>query len=142
MRPVPIHALMEPRVPTVSANDYAESALLVMWRYGVTQAFVVERNALVGVVYWHDLQRDVQTVRMDRDVREYMRANVPVLEPQVTADDAWRVMQSRGVDSLPVVQGHRLLGMVTRRALRQGQRQHGASDTRWGPPSEGVERRA
>jgi CBS domain-containing protein len=50
-------------------------------------------------------------------IREAMTSSPATVEPGTSAQDAARLMQSKDVGSLPVVEGDRLVGMITDRDL-------------------------
>ncbi len=50
-------------------------------------------------------------------IREAMTSNPTTVEPGTSAQDAARLMQSEDVGALPIVEGERLVGMVTDRDL-------------------------
>ncbi len=50
-------------------------------------------------------------------IREAMTSSPTTVEPATTAQEAARLMQSKDVGSLPVVEGDRLVGMITDRDL-------------------------
>jgi CBS domain-containing protein len=52
-----------------------------------------------------------------RSIREAMTSRPTTVEPQTTAREAAELMRSQDVGSLPVVDGDRLVGMITDRDL-------------------------
>ncbi len=50
-------------------------------------------------------------------IREAMTSSPATVEPATTAQEAARLMKSKDVGSLPVVEGDRLVGMITDRDL-------------------------
>jgi CBS domain-containing protein len=54
---------------------------------------------------------------MHRSIREAMTSNPTTIEPGTTAQEAARTMKSEDVGSLPIVEGDRLVGVVTDRDL-------------------------
>jgi acetoin utilization protein AcuB len=51
-------------------------------------------------------------------VRDIMRSPVVAISPEVSLQDAYRMMTARGIRHLPVLQDNRLVGIVTDRDLR------------------------
>jgi len=51
-------------------------------------------------------------------VRDVMRSPVVTIPPEMTLEAAYREMREQGIRHLPVVEGERLLGVVTDRDLR------------------------
>ena len=54
---------------------------------------------------------------MHQSIREAMTANPATVEPDTTVQEAARIMKSEDVGSLPIVEGDRLVGVVTDRDL-------------------------
>ena len=54
---------------------------------------------------------------MHQSIREAMTSNPTTVEPATTAADAARTMKSEDVGSLPIVEGGRLVGVITDRDL-------------------------
>ena len=54
---------------------------------------------------------------MQQSIREAMTSNPTIVEPDTTAAEAARTMKSEDVGSLPIVEGDRLVGVVTDRDL-------------------------
>lgn len=51
-------------------------------------------------------------------VRDIMRSPAITVSPETTLEDAYRTMQDRGIRHLPVLEGTRVVGVVTDRDLR------------------------
>ena len=54
---------------------------------------------------------------MHQNIRDAMTANPTTVEPGTTAAEAARAMKTENVGSLPIVEGDRLIGVVTDRDL-------------------------
>lgn len=54
---------------------------------------------------------------MHQTIRDAMTSNPTTVEPSTTAQEAARTMKSEEVGSLPIVEGDRLVGVVTDRDL-------------------------
>jgi len=54
---------------------------------------------------------------MHQSIREAMTPNPTTVEPGTTAQDAARIMTSEDIGSLPIVEGDRLVGVVTDRDI-------------------------
>lgn len=51
-------------------------------------------------------------------VRDIMKSPAVTVSPETTLEDAYRLMQEKGIRHLPVVEAERLLGVITDRDLR------------------------
>ena len=54
---------------------------------------------------------------MHQSIQEAMTPNPTTVEPSTTAEEAARTMKSEDIGSLPIVEGDRLVGVVTDRDL-------------------------
>jgi Zn-dependent protease/CBS domain-containing protein len=80
---------------------------------------VVENGAPVGLVCLEDLRRVASVARGDEPVTTIMTPwrGLVVLTPDTPANDALRLLASRDVDQLPVVEHGRLVGFLRRRDI-------------------------
>ena len=120
--------LMSERVVTVAPADSALDAVARMVRARVRHLPVVNRDGeLVGVVTDRDLRRYIFAPHVSAHlperrvdelfgsvrVAEVMSTNVLTVEPDATLADASAIMHDERVGSLPVVDGGRLVGVLT-----------------------------
>jgi CBS domain-containing protein len=81
---------------------------------------VMEGEALVGVFSERDYTRKIAlTGRSSKDtsVRDIMTAQVVSVSPQTSTDDCMALMSQRKIRHVPVVDGTKVLGMVSIRDL-------------------------
>ena len=86
----------------------------------VAAILVMEGERLVGIITERDMTSRVIAAGRDPDstkCREIMTANPDTLSPHDTAVDAINMMRSRNYRHLPVVEGSRVVGMVSVRDL-------------------------
>ncbi len=104
---------------TVGPDDLVDLAASVMdWRH--IRHVPVEDDAgnLVGLISHRDLLRMLSQGLLNRAkgpvaVKEIMKKELVTISPETPTIEALRIMQSRKVGCLPVVQGGRLVGLVT-----------------------------
>jgi len=105
---------MSADVVAIDANQSAEVAWSRMQRHGIRHMVVVDDGHLVGVVSERDLGgRSGGEIRRGRAVRELMTPNPVSAQPETTLRQAANLMRSRKIGSLPVLDGDRLVGIVT-----------------------------
>jgi CBS domain-containing protein len=110
----------DPRVLAASAS--AQEAAEVLVRPEVRAVLVVDGEALVGLVTVEALVAKV--VAAGRDPRSTTvgeiaeRASVSV-RPDMFLDDAYRLMEEKDVERLPVTDDGRLVGVLSRSALQR-----------------------
>lgn len=106
--------IMTSRVVTIAPDDSAGAAWTRMRRRGIRHLVVLDDGHLMGVVSERDLGgRGGAAIRRGRTVRTFMTRNAVSAEPQTSVRDAANLMRKRLIGSLPVIEGDRLVGIVT-----------------------------
>jgi CBS domain-containing protein len=101
---------------TTSPHQILADAQELMSREGMHQLPVVENGTLVGMLSDRDLH--AHSGYLDRTkVDAAMTYGVITAAPTDTARDAARVLIERQINALPVVDGDRLIGIVTKTDL-------------------------
>ena len=75
---------------------------------------VVEHDKLVGMITLVDVNRIPPADREAKQVREIMTRDPITLPPSAPVMDALRIMSSRNIGRIPIVQDGRIIGIVTR----------------------------
>ena len=102
---------------TESPLDSLRSAAERMWRQQTGSLLVAEGDNLIGIITERDILRAV-ALGADPDkatVDDAMTTEVYTVSPDMPLQDAAREMAARWIRHLPVVQGQRLLGVVSMR---------------------------
>lgn len=119
----PIRELLEKQggsVWSLSPNDSVFHALEMLADCNVGALMVMDGDALVGVFSERDYTRKIAlTGRSSKDtsVRDIMTAQVLSVTPQTSTDDCMALMSQRKIRHVPVVDGTKVLGMVSIRDL-------------------------
>lgn len=127
-----VNEVMTTPVVTVRDDDTVRRAAEVLLEHRIASAPVLDaEDRLVGIVSEADLLRG----RTGRDPRAHLRPVGPDPEPPATTvaavmttrplsvrsgadvDDASRLLLEHGIKAAPVVEGHRVVGVVARRDL-------------------------
>jgi acetoin utilization protein AcuB len=128
-----VRAWMSQRVVSVKPLDSAAKARSLMEERRINQVCVVARDQLQGIVTDRDL-RDafpsvVETFPSPRSraevgavperipVRDLMTADVLTVGPDVAIAEAAELLRERRIGALPVVEGGKLVGILTRSDL-------------------------
>jgi CBS domain-containing protein len=114
---VQVRDVMTPAVVTESRHDSLSSAAEIMWRQQTGSVLVTEAGQIVGIITERDLLRAV-ALGADPErttVDEAMTAEVYTVPPDTQLQEAARAMAARWIRHLPVVDGGRLLGVVSMR---------------------------
>jgi CBS domain-containing protein len=95
---------------------------------------VLEGTRLVGVLSERDIMSRVVAAGRDLDrtaVREVMTTDIVVSQADESHEDGLRKMKQAGCRHLPVIQGDRLMGMVSQRDLLQVDLTEKDEEIRW-----------
>jgi CBS domain-containing protein len=104
----------------VTPRDGVRSTAKLMRDKKIAAVLVMESDRLIGIVTERDMTARVIAAGLNPDtatVADIMTANPDTLAPDDTASDAIRMMISRNYRHLPVVEGNRVVGMVSVRDL-------------------------
>jgi CBS domain-containing protein len=104
----------------VSPTETARNAAKLMRERKVAAVLVMEAERLIGIITERDMTSRIVAADRDPDTtkcREIMTANPDTLSPSDTAQDAINMMRSRNYRHLPVVEGIKVVGMVSVRDL-------------------------
>ena len=111
--------IMTRKVITVSAKEKVSKALAIMAKHDIGSLVVVDKGQPVGILTERDIVR--------RLVKDWKIPDVPVDDlmshPLITAEsetpswEAFRIMLKRRIRRLPLVDGGKLVGIVTERDL-------------------------
>ncbi|WP_296659232.1 CBS domain-containing protein [Paraburkholderia sp.] len=103
-------------VYTIAASDSVYNAIRLMAEKQIGALVVTDGSAIVGIVTERDYARKI--VLMDRSskttaVQDIMSPHVRFVEPRQTTFDCMALMTERRMRHLPVLDGGKLVGMVS-----------------------------
>lgn len=110
---------------TVSPRASLADAYDLMQENEIRRLLVVERDELVGIVTWSDIQRAVaswldeqgdmkrRSLMSDRKVSDVMTHDPVTVDPEDSIQEAAERMLEYQVSGLPVVSGGRPVGIIT-----------------------------
>jgi len=110
-----VRDVMTTDVDTVNPSTKAGEAARQMRDANVGSLPVVDRQELVGIVTDRDITIRVAADGISADdvmVKEVMTADPVTVRPDQTIDEASAVMSQHQVRRLPVVEGHKLVGIL------------------------------
>ncbi|MGQ0713690.1 MAG: CBS domain-containing protein [Gemmatimonadaceae bacterium] len=109
-----LRAIMQRRVVTIGPKEPASTAWTRMRRRDIRHLVVTDDSRPVGVLSERDLGgRRGTNLRKGRRVQDLVTPRVVSVEPETSLREAADLMRSRLIGSLPVVEGERLVGIVT-----------------------------
>lgn len=107
-----IHEIMNTGVVTVDRGETTRTARARMKRRRIRHLVVTENGSVVGILSERDL-RGAGSALPGRKVRDVMTSDVVSAGPRTTLADAVDLMLRNLIGSLPVLEGDRLVGIVT-----------------------------
>ncbi|MCX8177554.1 MAG: CBS domain-containing protein [Candidatus Bathyarchaeota archaeon] len=103
-------------VVTIDANSTVREAANVMSKMVIGCLIVIRRNKAVGILTERDVLKRVVAEVKDAEktlVNDVMSSPLITVKPHVDLEEAVRLMFSMNIKRLPVVDGERLLGIVS-----------------------------
>ncbi len=104
---------MVKEVITVSPGASLEEAIQLMKRHAIRHLPVAEGGKLLGLVTESSIRQYARPEELSRAVREVMILNPITVSPEATIDEAARLIYRYKIGGLPVVENHRLVGIIT-----------------------------
>jgi CBS domain-containing protein len=113
---------MVPDPTTLAAGAPAQEAGQHLARAEVRAVFVCENEQLVGIITRGTLVRDV--IAAGRDpvktlVSEIAEPPRHTLDPELPLDEAFRFLEEQDLERVPVTEGGRLVGVLSRSSLQR-----------------------
>lgn len=119
----PILDLLKKRAPvnwSLSPQDTVFDALQTLANHNVGALMVLDDDKLVGVFSERDYTRKIALAgksSKDTRVQDIMTANVVSVAPTVRTRDCLALMSQKKIRHLPVVDGDKVLGMISVRDI-------------------------
>ena len=109
-----VQEVMKKKVETVGAETSAEDALNRMKMGRIHHLVVTRGSQVVGLLSARDMGvPDDPAYRKGRTVADVMTPSVVTAKRETTIREAANLMRGRTIGSLPVVEGGKLVGIVT-----------------------------
>lgn len=110
---------MKTRLHTVGPGDTVGEAVAVMAQNRVGSVLVMEAEKLLGIFTERDTVRALSLSHdaPRHDIVSWMTRDPKTVPPDTDTEDALRTMLDNGFRHLPVVDGGRVVGMVSMRDL-------------------------
>lgn len=114
---VPVREIMSVDVKTVHPDAAVIEAVQKMAKFDVGSIVVIDSSLRpVGIITARDVLRDVVIPRLPVDIvtaLEIMSHPLVSVNPDVSVEQAARLMSDKHIEKLPVVEGNKLVGIVT-----------------------------
>ncbi len=115
-----VRDIMLREYPAVEKNETLIQAVRVMEKYESDRVLVFSEGRLVGIMTKKDIMTKLATLRTRNvvpgrlHVSSFMTPDPITVEPSLQAADAAQKMIENNIGSLPVVEGEKVVGLVTR----------------------------
>ena len=114
-----VSEIMTKATVTDAAQDTLAEAAARMWNAQTGSLLVMEGEHLLGILTERDVLRAIAH-GMDPQqvpVKDLMRTDVITVGPQTTLKEAAKLMATKWIRHLPVVEGSRVVGILSQRDL-------------------------
>jgi CBS domain-containing protein len=114
-----VSEIMTKATVTDAAQDSLAEAAARMWNAQTGSLLVMEGEHLLGIVTERDVLRAIAH-GMDPNqvpVKDLMRTDVITVGPQTSLKEAAKLMATKWIRHLPVVEGSRVVGILSQRDL-------------------------
>ena len=101
-------------VTTVPPDTPMHEVRHIMEEEKIRGVVVEEEDRLLGIVVLWDLKKLRLRKQWNSPVKAFMNRNVTTISPDAPADEAADLMVRKNIGHLPVVQGEKVIGIVTR----------------------------
>ena len=106
--------IMQRNVETIAPQDSVVMANELMWRKSIHHLVVVDGGKVVGILSDTDLGGDkANEIPDNQRVSSVMSSQAIVAEPTMTVDRAMHIFEGRQLHCLPILDGGKLVGIVT-----------------------------
>jgi CBS domain-containing protein len=111
-----VEDVMVKEVVTIDENSTVKEAADVMNKFEIGCLIAVKKGKAMGIITERDLLKRVVAEAKDSNktkVKDVMSSPLVVVEPSMDLDEAVRLMFQMKIKKLPVVDGKRLVGLVS-----------------------------
>jgi CBS domain-containing protein len=118
----PVREAMVSDPPTLAVGDSAEEAGKALARPEVRAVFVCDKERFVGVVTRKTLVREVVATGRDpktTPVGEIAEKPHWTIDASTPVEEAFHFMEEKDAERIPVVEGERLVGVLSRSGLQR-----------------------
>lgn len=118
----PVREAMVSDPPTLRVGDSAQEAGEALARPEVRAVFVCDDDRFVGVVTRKTLVREVVATGRhpsETPVEEIAEEPHWTVDAEMPVEDAFRLMEEKDAERVPVVEGGRLVGVLSRSGLQR-----------------------
>ncbi|MED0669018.1 CBS domain-containing protein [Aneurinibacillus aneurinilyticus] len=107
--------LMTPDVITIAPATTIQEAETIMKEKNIRRLIVVEQEKAVGIIVHREMIISLQspTILKETPVEWIMTKNLITIQPDAPITEAIQTLRKHKINSLPVVEGDNLVGIIT-----------------------------
>jgi len=109
--------VMKSPVITVNEDDPVKKAAKIMWDYGISQIPVLDKHGrVIGTIFEDNIINSLLSNRestLSKTVKDIMGPVLPIVPPNETVDNVTQML-AKGIPAVLVMDGDRLLGIITK----------------------------
>ncbi len=113
-KPLTAEEIMSKPVRTIDSKMTIQEAGKLMLRYGHTGLPIVKKDELVGMISRRDVDKAIHHGLGHAPVKGFMSRNVVVVKPDKLVHEIQHILMEEGIGRVPVVDGGKVVGIVTR----------------------------
>lgn len=111
-----VRDVMAKNVKTVKTDDTVHSAVQKMNKFDIGCVIVVSSGRPVGIITETNILRRIVEPRLDPMtvwVKDIMSSPLTTIEPSAMLEEAAKIMATRKLSRLPVMEGDKLVGLIS-----------------------------
>ena len=108
-----VKEIMKKNVITIDINASIESAAKIMKSHKIGSLIVIEAEKVKGIVTAEDIVYKHIADRHGKIVNDIMSKTLVTVSPEKSIEDASRIMVENKIKKLPVMEGEKLVGIIT-----------------------------
>lgn len=105
---------------SVSPNDTISQCVKIMAKQNVSSVVIHEKNTLKGIITERDLVKKIIGKNLNptkTKVKDVMTTNMKTISPDLDIFEAIKIMNTKHVRRLPVINNNKLVGLLTMRDI-------------------------
>jgi CBS domain-containing protein len=116
--PMRVSEIMTNAAVIDQSDDTVAEAARKMWKQQTGSLLVMDGDDLVGIITERDVLKATATgTRMDTSIAEVMSKDLVTVGPGTSLREAAKLMAERWIRHLPVVDGGKVVGIISQRDL-------------------------
>jgi len=108
-----VKEVMKRDVKRVNEDDGIDSAAKIMKQFKIGSVIVMANDKMKGILTTSDIVYKFVADKRGSKVRDIMSRDVITISQDETIEDAAKMMVKHNIEKLPVVQGQKLIGIIT-----------------------------